>query len=81
MLRGGGEARVPSFLYPAGQLREMLIRAGFADDVQVESHRLPAGAEIVSDDIVKSAERQGIRRPRRHGPLLVLGGSRAVGAS
>lgn len=58
-LHGGGELMAPSALYPPDQLREMLLRVGFATQA-VATHKLPIGTTSVSPDIVRSAEIQSV---------------------
>lgn len=58
-LHGGGGVEVPSFLYPAPQLRGMIERVGFGDPIELRAHALPKAVVDVSDDIVRPANHLG----------------------
>lgn len=60
VLTSGRQILAPSFLYRQAQLREMLIRAGFAGDVELREHPLPSGTADVSRDIAIPAENLGV---------------------
>jgi SAM-dependent methyltransferase len=59
LLKAGGKALVPSFLYPETQLEAMLNRAGFTG-TEIRAYTLPADTRVVSNDIVLSAEHLGM---------------------
>lgn len=51
-LRSGEQVLVPSSLFPADELREMLVEAGYdRTTIQVEAHTLPVESVPVSPDI------------------------------
>ena len=59
ILKGGGLALVPSFLYRETQLREMLNRAGFNGRSEIRAHAVPTDSSPISEDITRPAEHLG----------------------